>query len=267
MRSLEFNMKKYNSCHTYLSFALGFFAALFLMALALALWKSLEFIGTSIYYWQPLIAGLIALLGAILTVASIENQISKQQQQEDNRRVRRHYAARAGMPVALSELLRYTENTFTVLKAIADISRTNGRIQADESWIAPEPPGFPANALSTLQTCIESAEPKAMPIIAQLIEKAQILHSRQIALIEEVSNGSTTIVTIHNLNNRIADSLEFYIQCSKLFDYARRRSSVLDQRITQGEISTRAVFAGFEDEDRYPGLKKLIERSYGESHK
>jgi hypothetical protein len=64
-------------------------------------------LGQWLYDWQTLIAGLIALVGAYWAVSGIGLQIAQADELEELRRVRAEAAAKAVLPLSLSELSKY----------------------------------------------------------------------------------------------------------------------------------------------------------------
>ena len=73
-------------------------ASIFAALLAVGLDSDLRRWGTLLYDWQTLVTGVLALLGAAATVAVVRQQINASHAQEEERRSRTHYAARAAMP-------------------------------------------------------------------------------------------------------------------------------------------------------------------------
>lgn len=242
----------------------GFFVGVFTVATFLSLGSpaSVANVLSALREWQTLVAGLIALLGALLTVVVIEKQLALARETEDDRRKRKHYAARAGMPAALSELVDYSRQSYAVFKLVAPPGNFAGaRILHDAPWVSPRIPGIPSSALRVMTTCIESAPTNIMPDIANLVEEFQVLHARMLSLVQDVSPGSTMIVTWHNLHDQISDMLEYELSCQNMFDYARRRSERVSSLITRQSMHTRAFFENFHAED-YPGLAELIDRRF-----
>jgi hypothetical protein len=97
--------------------------------------------------------------------------------------------------------------------------------------------------------------------IAKLFEELQIMNSRLASLMEDVAPGSATFVTTFHLEEHLIDALEFYIRCSSMFDYARRRTTELSVLVTSEDMCTRAFFEDLHEE-RYPGLTATIRRRY-----
>ncbi len=246
-----------------LGFGTGFAAAVVLIsgAMAMGLDSSEKAIGDFLFKWQTLIAGVLALIGAWLTIQSVERQIAQQKLQSDEALRRRHFSARAAMPSALSQITQYARASLNLLKGISPVPVGDVRILHTAPWTPPPLPSIPKEALTTLQTCIETAPSNAMSAIAQVLEDFQILHSRLESLTAEVAPGSTTSVAGINLIDQIVETLEFDVRTSNLFDYARRRSEVADVPITREAMGTRAFFAGVYEAD-YPGLDVMIERRF-----
>lgn len=233
---------------------------LFSLLLSMASESTLSAISAFLYRWQTLIAGGLALAGAYLTVAELERQLAQEREQEGRRRWRKHYAARAGLPSALTQIVEYARQSLSVLEGIA-LPGSGSRVIHSPGWARPEIPSVPKEALATLQTCIESADQASMPKLARTLEEFQILHARLDGLMDDISPGSSMIVTTFYLGEQIVDYLEFDIRCSKMFDYARRVTDEIDDSVSFDEIRTRASFAGIELAD-YPGIEALIARRY-----
>src|SRR5262249_54192223 len=145
--------------------------------------------------------------------------------EEENRRDREHYAARAAMPAALAEIVRYATATLRILKPMRPPAGQE-QIQYGADWSAPTLPVVPSQSLGVLQTCMQSADPtrNTRQEIATLFEELQIMDSRVRTLMEEVRLESTTVVTRQNLHEQIMDAIELYIRCNQMFEYARRRT-------------------------------------------
>ncbi len=91
-------------------------------ALVLASWYALGLTLSKLHCiineWQTLTAGLLALGGALWTVKAIRDQIAQQDRAEEERRWRRHQAARTALPAALIVLSRYHKQALDMLGKI-----------------------------------------------------------------------------------------------------------------------------------------------------
>ena len=76
--------------------------------------------------WQTLIAGLVALGAALATIEWMQKQIEETQWQADDRRRRELDAARAVLPLALSEISSYESAVARTLKFLLDRALASG---------------------------------------------------------------------------------------------------------------------------------------------
>ncbi|MGB0922375.1 MAG: hypothetical protein ACPG06_11560 [Alphaproteobacteria bacterium] len=65
--------------------------------------------------WQTLIAGILALIGATITIVFLRMQINQQQRQFDHTLEAAAVAARARLPHALSDFCDYTERVSNIV--------------------------------------------------------------------------------------------------------------------------------------------------------
>lgn len=115
--------------------------------------------------WQTLLTGFMALAGAIGTVWWIQRQIdqarsqqTEQRAQEEERRERHQFAARATLPAALAELIDYVDAAIEALEAVP-VAGSNAEIPLEvKKGGQRNYPIVPAEAVSVLRTCIETAD-------------------------------------------------------------------------------------------------------------
>jgi hypothetical protein len=69
--------------------------------------------------WQTLIAGMLALVGALLTVRYLRKQIVLTENMEIERRRREENAVKAVLPMALSEIVDYSTESIRLLERLA----------------------------------------------------------------------------------------------------------------------------------------------------
>jgi hypothetical protein len=168
-----------------------------------------------IYEYQALIAGILALLGACRTVRVINKQIRKSGEIEDERRRRQNLAARTVMPVALTELIDYSDASLVFLAKFTPDEYGLPKLSGPA-----DVPAVPSEAMLTLRLCIEFGETAVAEAISDLISKIQIQYSR----LDTIKNWSDEgkLVTQSNLNTYTVDALEVHARAARLFPYARR---------------------------------------------
>lgn len=215
----------------------------------------------SLREWQTLATGMVALISVIIPVFWVQLQIDQSRAQEADRRERQHYAARATMPVALSEIIEYAEQALIALKAVP--SPAEGRLLIDMpvTWSTPALPNIPSNAIEVLKTCIESAEHGSRAQIAKLLEHLQICNSRLHGLFNDEIASDHKSVTSHNMHAYFADFLELQLRCDRMFKYARRERMEIDYRPALQDLSTHAIFL---DLEHYPGFQDALKKRYPE---
>lgn len=171
-----------------------------------------------LYHWQTLVAGLLALLGAFITVYVIRQQIDNQKTQYHDAIKRREWAARARMPDALSEICRYTED------ATAIINNTNINM-----------PQLPEHGISELKSVIEHIEQNASRRVFKLLSHYQVQQSRLARFLEERSTGRINAI---ESRERLYDIAILRALTNSLYDYARDQVQTgPDNELSRADIS------------------------------
>lgn len=166
--------------------------------------------------WQSLAGGLLAIAGGAFVVL----QTAEMRRQEANRMKRRHAAARAVMPLALSALCEYAK---VCAKTLYQIQR-----HADEGGIPtsshyPDFPSLPVDIVSRFADVIESSNARTADSFAQILRDVQVHSSRLRSLTSDLASSSSGVTT-HNIDHNIVDSIELYARAETLFDYARGKT-------------------------------------------
>jgi hypothetical protein len=176
--------------------------------------------------YQGLIAGLLALFGALVTVFAIWSQIKQSDLLESERRRREEFAARAILPLALSSLYDYAETCLTVLTSYKDDISEGERNYLDENKIIPN---IPEAVIPSLRDCARFAAEETGREIADILAFLQI-HSARL-------RGGRFRKDFGNLDrdDRIFDTAQILAMISRLFPYSRgvveQEKRELDQEI------------------------------------
>lgn len=175
-----------------------------------------------IHQEQSLIAGMLALAGAYLTVRAVRRQINLQKKQWDDERDRRHLANRARLPLALSDIVDYTLSAYSICRHIFQTysSATN----ASDSLA---PPQLPSRALEVLATTVEYAIQEDLKLaLVQLLSEIQVMHARLVASVYAYSPAGRHA----GLNDRNAYAYRAYeaellrARSERIFEYARNEN-------------------------------------------
>lgn len=207
--------------------------------------------------WQTLVAGLLALIAIIW----IQRQISQARIQENERRERQHYAARATLPAALADLVDYADEALTALKAVPHATGTSSLIKVQDGWKQPPLPLVPKESVAVLKACIETADFGPRKEMAKLLADLQVANSRLKGLFEDLP-VDRKIVTSSNMDQYFADFLELYVRCDRMIRYGRSEQPDIAINIGLGDMTTRAIHSGLE---HYPGLTDALVRRYGKA--
>jgi hypothetical protein len=87
--------------------------------------------------WETLFTGVVAIVAALSTTRSLRPQIHQTQELADDRRRRRARAARATLPLALSQLAQYAISGIKELYDLRTYFRADGsldRIQGEQRF-------------------------------------------------------------------------------------------------------------------------------------
>jgi hypothetical protein len=178
-----------------------------------------------LYDWQTLLTGVAALVAAWWTVRQIRSQIRQTEELATDQRRRRERAARAMLPLALSELADYAAACMTRLHALRPYFRPDGSLdstQADKAGADWTTPALPQNVLAVVKECIEFVDDGPARTLAVLIRQFQVQHVRLNDGISRLRrhDGVRLILWAH-VQQAIRDAAEVYGRTSAAFPFAR----------------------------------------------
>lgn len=186
--------------------------------------------------WQALIAGFLAIGGALIGGSFILRQIRSADSHVADQLGRRNDADRAMLPLALSELSRYSRSCAAVLVTlIRDAPITDATLARQVALI----PSVPADAVRIIRDFIEStADPSLRARFSFLLNKLQVQSARLLGLQDE---GRHSILS---LKDYLLDAAEIYGICSSLFDFARREMETVPARISAEDMDSALNLVG-----------------------
>ncbi len=159
-----------------------------------------------IYQFQTLITGIIAIAAAYLTFRVVREQIKQTSDLEELRRAREEAAARAALPLALSEVAEYS---------LQSIRSVEGLRKEQAGPERPRLPQLPVSSFSVFQDVARSADREIAKQIVELLSLIQVQHSR----LKGLHEGQTQIE--HNFLGAIIDAANVYCRVNVLFSYGR----------------------------------------------
>lgn len=163
--------------------------------------------------WQTMIAGVLALTGAWATVASVNRQIRHNSAVEQRRRADEARAARAVIPLALSELSFYSSRCIKVLAAL------DGQVDGVVfRRTAKELPTAPSDLVGSFKGAIRFSEGDKQEQISDLLAWFQVHEARLATL--RLSGSAQEDLTL-GIPDLIVSSAELHARATKLFHWAR----------------------------------------------
>lgn len=222
----------------------------FVMPLALgvfALWLPLKTSGVeTLYRWQTLVAGLIAVAAALVGGAFVFNQTRESRRQHDTLLARRHAAARSVLPLALSRLVDYAEEAAHALEALR--STAVGQRVRGHAGVPFTVPSFESVSIERLRDTIESASDEVGDRISRVISDVQVLDSRLRGFPSKLLPGSSSIIAVHNIDDYILNAATIYARCFELFAYARRETDAAPSTFpSAGSLCAALRLLGFDE--------------------
>jgi hypothetical protein len=198
------------------------------------------------YDWQTLIAGALALFGAWITVRSIKRQIKQADDAANDKIGRDERAAKAILPLGLSELSQYASSCIKFLNQFYSQASTGTEVT--------NIPQLPSGVTLILQECVRSADPSVAQQIAILLGKLQIQRARLDGLIIKKRERS---LLEHEIDTNIIDAADLYARTSQLYNYARDLDGVR-QLAPSNELLSAFILAGFSDD--HSAMKEVYRR-------
>jgi hypothetical protein len=217
----------------------------------------------NVKYWETLLTGAMALAGAIATVHWIQRQIDQAREQEADRIERALFAARATMPAALADIVKFAAQGLIALKRIPQASQYRTLIKLPEGWTAPPLPSVPSYAVEVIRACIETADTDTREQMADLLRHLQICNSRLRGVFEEeFVPGSRYALGVHEMHAHLADFVELHLRSDQMISYARGETASIENAATMDAMVRRSIFSGLE---HYPGYLDEVRRRYREN--
>ena len=187
------------------------------------------FLADSRLQWETLVTGFAAVFVAWLTIGKLHEQIRQTGEIADDQRQRRARAARALLPLALSEIGRYATDCISLLYALKPLFPGGGaldRTRIGQPLPIPSLPRLPENVLSLVKECIEFGDAAPAEAMTDLIRHFQVQNYR---LSEDFSklhlNDGVHLVLWANIEQAILDAADLYARAGALFMFSRGGAS------------------------------------------
>lgn len=206
--------------------------------------------------WQTLVGAGIALLAAVIAVWNTTRSLQDARELEQNRRVRKHAAVRALLPLALSQVLDYANRSAWSLNGLITSCQNNVLPAMTASARVVQP--IPKETLNGLAEFIEYSDTIDVRVIKSTVALIQIHDARVRELVEANSNpAGGRIVRQEEIERGIVNAASIYAGAASVFEYARRRQDHIPQDISWDAVR-RALRNMLFWEDEHPRLEGLV---------
>jgi len=175
--------------------------------------------------WETLLTGIAAVIAAGLTIVKLSQQINQTEQLAADHRRRRARAARAMLPLALSEIGEYSTDCIIGSYALRLCFQDDGTFdwsRVDTTLAAWPIPRLPENVLPVLKECIEFCDDSPAESLAVLVRHFQVQNLR---LAQDISwlrrNDGVHSISLTDIELRMLDAAELYARAGLLLPFAR----------------------------------------------
>lgn len=219
--------------------------------------------GGPIDQWQTLIGGGFAIFAALLGGAFVLAQIHVAKMQEAERLERRHAAARALAPMALSGLMEYARGCGRALRRVYLATRAEAVREAEMQGF--ELPAVPTASIDLLVQLIEAAPSEIGEAIADLLAELQVQDGRLRSTKADVldpQNAMRSVMKIA-LDDFIIDAASIYARCEGMLDYSRRESTLVSGQPKVVDLLRALTLMGFH-EAAFARVKATVARRHGD---
>jgi hypothetical protein len=181
--------------------------------------NSAQIIGNWLYTWQTLISGGLALAAAWWAGRLINKQIRQSEKLAAELLNRQHNAARAALPLALSDILAYCQNMAKdIVATVQSIATDNTGTDSTQS-AEPLPFGqyhIPENAIGLVYRFIETLDDESeVKHVVELTSRIQMLQGRFHNILPANQADPAS------LNDLLIFVATVYFLTESLFNYAR----------------------------------------------
>jgi hypothetical protein len=208
--------------------------------------------------WQSLIAASVALFAAYIAYQNANRTIKNNSKLETSRRQQKHESTRAVLPLVLTKLNQYAEDSANSLKLFAERHVVANRAPTHtftDAWVKE----LPIDTFEALAEFIEYADSINTQIVSDMIAFIQIYDSRTRGHVQRNCGRDAQEMLSHDIQNLIVDAASIYAAASALYDYARRRTHSLESTISWENVRNALGYMRFwpeENVELFEGLER-----------
>lgn len=210
--------------------------------------------------WQTLIAGLIAIAAAFVGGAFINKQIQQTEILERDRRSREFAAARAMLPIYLSNLAQYMQDCAKGLKALYRLRKVDP--SPAQAFDVPEFPPAPLEAAHFLQSVILTSPAQFRKPFVDILQELQTFDARLRMMRGRYTTAAQAKqATRSGLLDITIQAIELYALIESMFPFSRDESDdVPTEPMIAGRYTTAMSILDFDGENAPELLKAVAQR-------
>ena len=209
---------------------------------------------TIAWSWQSLLGAISTLLAAVYGAWFVLRQIQQNDQQEQDRKARRLRAQRASMPLVMSDLCDFAEQSVERLKRALPLALRYGSVTGTR--FAPHAPKLAPGAVKEITAMIEAADDAEADAYIDLLAELQVHLARWRSFEADLTARRNGRVP-RDIEIEIVDAAEIYARASNLLAVARP-----GRRSEEGPMSRRSAMTVLGLHDAiYDNAKGYAERA------
>ncbi|MGY4395285.1 hypothetical protein ACVWZA_000446 [Sphingomonas sp. UYAg733] len=210
-------------------------------------------------HWQTLIAGILAILAALLGAGLVYHQTRQTRAIEEDRLQRRNAAARSTLPLVLSSIMNYARQVAAGMRQLY-LSSVGNHIDRDQ-LLAWDIPTVPQGETAALATVIEAAANDTADVIADLLGHLQVQSGRIREMQANAAAGTPGRRNILKtaLEEYLLDVADLHARCELLLDYARREAETVQAKPGAEDLLRALFLMGFH-ETVFERIKATVRR-------
>lgn len=217
------------------------------------------------YDWQGLEASGLAILAAViggLFTRRQTNQTGQHKSEEDGRRLR---AARTAMPLTLSTLDDYAEQSASYLAHHYGMPRVHG----GGGPVPTDMPTISADAISSLDRLVQAGSEALSECVSDLLGDLQVFAARMRSLARTGTSKPVRPLAAADARTYVIDIGVVAARIAALYDYGRRKSDAVPEAPSWDDVWKALKLKGFDEDpnpDRYATVTARTKRGVPIGH-
>ncbi|GAA0215697.1 hypothetical protein QOZ96_000686 [Brevundimonas nasdae] len=173
---------------------------------------------TIAWSWQSLLGAIFTLLAAVYGAWFVLRQIQQNDQQEQDRKARRLRAQRAAMPLVMSDVCEFAEQSVERLKRALPVARQYGSVTGNRFTV--RAPRLASDAVKEITAMIEAADGAEADAYIDLLAELQVHLARWRSFKADLTARRKGRVP-RDIEVEFVDAAEIYARASNLLAIAR----------------------------------------------